>query len=148
VTYHIYGPIEDEFIWDDCKKKINKLPKNISVEYKGSIEKNNVTKIFEEYDLMFLPSFGENYGHVIVESLSVGTPVLLSDKTPWRNLSNKGLGWDIPLNEPDKFVTVIEFMAHLTIEEKKQMKLKTLKNSLEFLNDSKLIEDYKKIFKF
>ena len=49
---------------------------------------------------MFLPTFAENYGHSIVEALSVGTPMLISDNSPWKNLQEKGFGWEISLNEP------------------------------------------------
>ena len=38
--------------------------------------------MFQEYDLLFLPTKGENFGHVILESMSAGTPVLISDTTP------------------------------------------------------------------
>jgi glycosyltransferase involved in cell wall biosynthesis len=46
---------------------------------------------------MVLPTLGENYGHVIVESFSVGLPIILSKKTPWLNLESKHLGWDLDL---------------------------------------------------
>ena len=51
-------------------------------------------------DLFFLPTRGENFGHVIAEALSVGTPVLISDQTPWRKLAAVGLGHDLPLAVP------------------------------------------------
>jgi hypothetical protein len=37
---------------------------------------------------MILPTLGENFGHVIAESLLSNTPVLISDKTPWLSDSN------------------------------------------------------------
>ena len=36
-----------------------------------------------------------------------GKPVILSDQTPWRNLQAKGLGWDIPLDQPETFIEAI-----------------------------------------
>ena len=35
------------------------------------------------HDLFVFPTLGENFGHVIYESLMCGTPVLVSDNTPW-----------------------------------------------------------------
>jgi len=45
---------------------------------------------------------------VIAESLSVGTPVLISDRTPWLNLDAEGLGWELPLYSLTEFVKKIE----------------------------------------
>jgi hypothetical protein len=44
-----------------------------------------------------MPTTHENYGHAIIESWGFGRPVLLSDKTPWRDLQEKGLGHCTPL---------------------------------------------------
>jgi glycosyltransferase involved in cell wall biosynthesis len=55
-----------------------------------------------------LPTLGENYSHVICEALSAGCPVLISDRTPWRNLQDKGVGWDIPLEEEERFRAVLQ----------------------------------------
>lgn len=109
--FDIYGPIEDNDIWGDCQKEIEQMRLNIRVNYFGIVKREDVKSIFQQYDLFFLPSFSENFGHVIVESLSVGTSVLLSDKTPWRNLEEKGWGWDFSLADKDKFVEVIHGMA-------------------------------------
>ena len=146
VVFHIYGPIEDDFIWKDCKEKINNLPKNIVVEYKGTVPKEKVRSVFAEYDLMFLPTFAENFGHVIVESLSVGTPVLLSNNTPWRNLQRKGYGWDLSLKEPQQFVEAIEYMLKLSDYEKKEMKVKIQKGFAAFLSNPETLKANKKLF--
>ncbi len=66
---------------------------------------------------MVLPTLNENFGHVIWESLAAGCPVLLSDQTPWRDLSSKGAGWDIPLNSPEIFVEQLQRVAQMTEEE-------------------------------
>ncbi len=50
---------------------------------------------------------GENYGHAIFEALTTGLPVLISDQTPWRNLEQMKVGWDIPLQMKEKFVDAI-----------------------------------------
>ena len=41
----------------------------------------------------------ENFGHSIVEAWAHGCPVLISDRTPWLGLQEKGIGWDWPLDE-------------------------------------------------
>jgi len=111
VVFDIYGPAEDVDYWKRCTQWIKRLPANVSVNYMGSVHSDLVASVFSRYDVFFFPTRGENYGHVIAEALSVGTSVLLSDQTPWRGLQPAGLGWDIPLDEPDRFVGVIDELA-------------------------------------
>jgi glycosyltransferase involved in cell wall biosynthesis len=146
VIFDIYGPIEDKYIWDACQEEIKKMPSNISVKYFGSVDRENVKNIFSQYDLFFLPSVSENFGHVIVESLSVGTPVLLSDKTPWRNLEEKGWGWDLSLEDPNMFVETIHQMAMYPksyFKKKRHM----IKNSFnEYLRNPEILIANKELF--
>lgn len=105
--YHIYGPIEDEDIWKECLELINFLPENVKIEYKGHVEKKYVKSYFSKYDIFLFPTYRENFGHVISESLSVGTPVLVSNNTPWRNLIEKKLGWDVDLKNEEGFIAIL-----------------------------------------
>jgi len=65
------------------------------------------------HDLFFLPTRGENFGHVIHEALNAGLPVLISDRTPWSGVTAAGAGWALPLTAPEPFVRVIEQVAAL-----------------------------------
>jgi len=86
INFDIYGPKEDKKYWDLCKVIIDSLPESIDVNYMGSIENDSVHDMFQKYDLFFFPTKGENFGHVILESMSAGTPTLIADTTPWKNL--------------------------------------------------------------
>lgn len=46
--------------------------------------------------LFLLPSHSENFGLVIAEALVRGVPVLVTDTTPWRDLSAQGAGDCVP----------------------------------------------------
>lgn len=111
VEFNIYGPVGDPAYWDQCCKKLDQLPSNIDASYRGAIDPLNVASIFAQHDLFLFPTQGENYGHVIVESLAAGCPVLTSDQTPWLDLEERGVGWSIPLSEQNRFAEVIEWMA-------------------------------------
>ena len=108
VQFNIYGPLEDEEYWEMCKRKIAKIPVPIEVNRMGSVLPEDVTEVFQRHDLFLLPSRGENFGHVIAEALLAGTPVLISDMTPWHHLERDGVGWDLPLGDTGAFVTAIE----------------------------------------
>lgn len=85
ITLAIYGPVGDDAYWARCQASISALPHNITVEYRGTLLPDEVSAAFARHDLFVFPTLGENFGHVIFESLRVGTPVMLSDQTPWED---------------------------------------------------------------
>lgn len=122
--FDIYGPIEDEAYWKQCEEEIAKLPETVKVEYKGLVDHDQVHEVFSQYDAFLFPTLSENYGHVIAESLIVGTPVVISNQTPWRNLEEAGAGWDIALENEEKYLQVIQNIV-LTDEEQMGSKRKS-----------------------
>jgi hypothetical protein len=148
LIFDIYGPIEDPEIWDICNKKIQTISSLIKVNYKGELNPVFVKSVLRNYDLFILPTFAENYGHSISESISVGTPVLISDNTPWRNLSDLEVGWDFNLNNINAFVNVIYELAKLTKEDKIKNRLKIVEKYNQIIDLSRVLEDNKNLFKF
>ena len=126
VSYDIYGPIEDEEYWAKCVTVINALPANIQVEYKGELYPNQVVSTLSKYDVFFMPTKGENYGHVIAEALCAGLPILIADTTPWRNLQELGIGWDLPLDNLKAFSNAVDQLATMSADEHHQMRKKVL----------------------
>lgn len=108
VEFNIYGPLEDIEHWAQCKKLIEEMPSNIRVTYNGPVQHKNVRRTIAEHDVFFLPTHGEGYGHTIIEAISAGCPVIISDRTPWRQLELEGVGWDLPLEDEERFVHVLE----------------------------------------
>ena len=131
IEFDIYGPIEDEEYWNQCQEEIKKLPENVKVEYKRLVGHDQVHEVFSQYDAFLFPTLSENYGHVIAESLIVGTPVIVSDQTPWRGLESAGAGWDIALDDSDGFKRAIQ--AVVNMDEVRMMKARTA--SRGFAND-------------
>ncbi|WP_029935152.1 glycosyltransferase, partial [Thiomicrospira pelophila] len=147
-VFDIYGPKEDEAYWKICLKLIEALPTNITVNYYGSVKSDQVAEIFSRYDLFFFPTRGENYGHVIAESLSVGTPVLISNQTPWRDLADDNIGWDLPLNSMKEFVKKIEIFANLSSEERASSRQIIFENGLKRVNSNADLEANRRLFEF
>lgn len=83
IELSIFGPIEDADYWALCEAKIARLPANVRAHYGGTLRPEQVSATFAQHDLFAFPTHGENFGHVIFEALRAGTPVLLSDQTPW-----------------------------------------------------------------
>lgn len=108
IRLDVYGPIEDEAYWGECLEVIGRLPPNITVEHCGSIDHQEVALKMSDYHFFILPTLGENFGHVMLEAFAAGCPVLISDQTPWRQLAEKKVGWDIPLGEPDNWRAALQ----------------------------------------
>lgn len=87
----IYGPLEDVDYWNKCLQIIKKMPKNVEIAFYGSVKPRNISKVFIMHDYFVFPTLGENFGHVIFESLLAGTPVITSNKTPWISMENSGI---------------------------------------------------------
>jgi glycosyltransferase involved in cell wall biosynthesis len=111
VRFDVYGPLSDASYWEECEVLMATLPPNVVVRRCGEIANRDVARVLAGYDLFFMPTRGENFGHSIRESLLSGTPVLISDRTPWRELTDAGAGWDLPLDDIDRFVTCIETVS-------------------------------------
>jgi glycosyltransferase involved in cell wall biosynthesis len=146
VEFHIYGPIEEDDIWKQCIQIIKTMPKNVKVFYNGIVKRDLVKSYFIKYDLFLFPTLIENYGHVINESLSVGTPVLISDRTPWRYLEIKGLGWDYNLSNIDDFVKQIEEYSKLDLDEKSSFRKHVINNYGGLNNKNILIKENLNLF--
>jgi glycosyltransferase involved in cell wall biosynthesis len=98
IVFDIFGPIEDKAYWDECQQIISLMPDNIRVRSKGSVSREHLPELIGSYHFLFLPTANENFGHSIVESLQCGCPVIISNKTPWKNLESHGCGWDVEPN--------------------------------------------------
>lgn len=145
--FEIYGPIEDKEYWNKCNEIIKNLPANVKVSYCGQIKHDKVIETLNNYHLFFLPTLGENYGHVIHEALLAGCPVLISDQTPWKDLQKKGVGWDIPLKQKEEFTKAISFMIQLSNKEFRELSKKARQYGAEVSRDKTVIEANKNLFR-
>lgn len=146
VRFSIYGPLESEAYWVTCSKLMSELPQNIHAEYCGSVPSHLVRETISQHQLFFVPSRGENFGHVFVEALSVGVPILVSDQTPWRDLAEKKLGWDLPLNSTIRFAATIDHFAGLPAAERAEFRLSCLQFSQKLSEDQKSVELNREMF--
>lgn len=146
VEFTIYGVIDDEPYWQHCKDLIKGLPTHVVVRYHGVIDHANVAQTLAKHDLFFLPTRGENYGHVIYEALASGVPVLISDQTPWRNLEALGVGWDLSLNAVEKFRAVIEAQAELNGEARAAQRHLTRQYAKRVAEDEKVLSSNLTLF--
>lgn len=119
IVFDIWGDIGDNIYFEECLKMLKALPKNITWQFKGRLDFAAAKQIFLSYDLFLFPTKGENYGHVVFESLSCGCPVLLSkDTTPWNDLAEYGVGCNISLSDNQTWLDKITWFNFLTNDER------------------------------
>jgi glycosyltransferase involved in cell wall biosynthesis len=111
VSFDIFGPKEDRDYWERCESLVQNLPPNIHARYCGRIEHRDIPTVLSRHDLFIFPTLGENFGHVIVESLLAGTPVFLADTTPWTDLDHHGAGRVLPLGDASLWARAIDEFA-------------------------------------
>ncbi|MCQ3931003.1 MAG: glycosyl transferase family 1 [Chloroflexi bacterium] len=117
IEFDIFGPIDDRIYWQACQTAIQSLPSNIRVKYLGVIPHEEVFTTLLQYHLLLLPTRGENFGHAILEALSAGCIVLISNQTPWHNLDIKGIGWDLSLDSIYSFQQALQQVVNMADEE-------------------------------
>lgn len=139
IQFDIYGPVTDEAYWQRCQADIAALPSHVQVNYRGAVHPDKIREIMSGHDLFFLPTLGENFGHVIAEALSAGTPVLIADTTPWRDLEAAGVGWDLRLDEEQSFLRCIEHCARLGAEEYEAWRASIRRFAVTRLRDPEVI---------
>ena len=64
-----------------------------SVKIEDGVHSNRKWQMLRRADVVVLPSFSENFGIIVAESLAVGTPVITTTGTPWERVIAKRCGW-------------------------------------------------------
>lgn len=146
VDFNIYGPKEDMEYWEECSAIIDSLPANIKVSYKGTVEHHEVPRIFRRHHLFLFPTLGENFGHVIHESLAAGCPVMISDATPWRQLADKGVGWDIPLADIEGYKEILQQLVDMDEPTYRQWSVRAREYGMAFSRDQQILKENKRLF--
>ena len=92
-TLTIAGSGTDEYL-KSLKIKAERLKLNHLIQWTGQISNENKFNLLAEHDLCVLTSYNENFANIVIESLSAGTAVLLSDKVGLAGyVADKGFGW-------------------------------------------------------
>ncbi|HLY70254.1 MAG TPA: glycosyltransferase [Puia sp.] len=146
VNLSIVGSMEDKSFWESCNKIIKELPSNISVKYLGEIPNHQLAPIISKHHIFILPTKGENFGHAIFEALSQGKPILISNQTPWRNLQQSKVGWDLSLKEPHLFLEAIEQAASFDQQEYNEWSQNAWNYAYNYTSQLHLRTDYLNLF--
>lgn len=115
----IVGPDENNYM-AELKVLAQSLGISDRVEFVGPKMGEDLFKEYRTAELFILPTYSENFGSVVIESLSFGVPVICTKGAPWQELEDYKCGWwpdigVVPLRN------ALEKATSLTSEERKEM---------------------------
>lgn len=130
----IAGAVEKQF--ESYYNQLNQILEDIitlkeKVVFLGNVEGDEKFQLYADAYYTILVSHSENFGNVVIEALSQGTPVIASKGTPWQKLvdCNAGLWIDNSENEIAKSIDEVLAMSE---EEYEQVRSNAYKLALEF----------------
>ena len=144
IILNIYGTIEDKEYWNNCLELIKSAPQNINIKYWGEANPKEVQEIFSKNDVFIFPTFGENFGHVIFESLSNATPIVISDQTPWKSCQSNSVVI-LPLIK-EKWIKEITKWSNLSRSELLERRKFALIYINNYLKTNKSVSSHKDLF--
>lgn len=106
VACQFYGTQQNESYLSECRQAAS-LIEGANITFPGEISHHLIADAMSGAHFFYMTTWGENFGHAIAEALLESTPVIISDRTPWRNLQSHGAGWDLPLDAAS-FVPVLK----------------------------------------
>lgn len=112
LLHNFHVPFTLDIVGDGEVAYINSLKQrtasNKHITWSDPIHSNAKWKTLASADVLLLPSYNENYGNVILEALSQGTPVLISDQVGLKDyVVENSLGWVLP-NDPIKWRSTLQ----------------------------------------
>lgn len=130
----IAGSVEEQFHW--FNEKLNKIIQNDKslknkVLFLGNVEDSEKYKLFAEAYFTILVSHSENFGNVVIEALSQGTPVIASKGTPWQKLKLNDAGFWID-NDVNSIAKQIDEILKLDNNRYKQIRENAFNLAKEF----------------
>lgn len=111
----LVGGVEKQFedYYKELINQINNLSLQDKVIFKGSLTGKDKYKAYAAARYSFLVSNSENFGNVVIEALSQGTPVVTSKGTPWAQLPELKAGFWID-NTPGEIAKTVDFILEQT----------------------------------
>ena len=146
VHLDLYGTIYDTGYWERCREAIDRSAPNVQVRWHGEVSPGHVPEVLASAHAVFMPSIGENFGHSMLEALRVGRPLLISDRTPWRDLERRQAGWDLPLDRPDRFHAALVDLVGMGQDRYNELARGALQLATEAVDDAASMERYRSMF--
>ena len=136
----IAGTGEDNYV-QQLKDKAKNLGIEQNIEWIGWQNRAEKLNALMQADLFALASYNENFANSVMEALSVGTPVLVSDKVGIYDFVNKNkLGWVCTTEVGDVMLKLQEAMQDT--EARSRINKSGAEIVKNYLSEEKLVDEY------
>ena len=78
--------------------------------------------------------------------MSIGVPVIISDKTQWKHLTDKNIGWDIPLDKITAFAETIDNTAKMKPQDYNLISKSAYDYAQQYIHNPELVEQNRHLF--
>ncbi len=119
IVFRIAGEGEPDYV-AMLKEKIQGAGVANRIHLIGPVYGDGKWRLLRQADVLVLPSHSENFGLVVAEALSSGTPVITTHSTPWSSLQETGSGWWTEAT-PEGILAALEEAVSLTSGQIRQM---------------------------
>ncbi len=120
--------------------------RNEGVKLLGGVGPDRISEHYLRSKFSISMTTGENFGHAIIEALSHGCPVIISDRTPWNDLEEQGAGWVIPLEDENRWQQVLKEASDIDPERYSEMSANAVAYVKRKFDLNQLREQYLELF--
>lgn len=106
----------NEYYENSLRDLVNSSNKKDKIKFLGHKQGIEKAELYKSSKVFVLPSYSENFGNVVLESLSFSTPVIASKYTPWEILESYKCGSWID-NKVNEIKEKLEFYLNLNDSE-------------------------------
>ncbi|MDZ4822789.1 MAG: glycosyltransferase [Flavobacteriales bacterium] len=144
ITVNYFGTEQNASYLEECRVIAAGI-EGCAISFHGEIHPTEIPSALSSHHFFYSATWGENFGHAIVDALAYGVPVLISDRTPWRKLEEKQAGWDLPLDR-EPFASQLKKCLDMGNEKYHQFCSGAATLGKEITNDEKSIEASRALF--
>lgn len=119
IVFRMVGPDEAGHL-AELKREVEKLGVGEMFEWVGPKFGDELSKEYDECDILILPSFTENFGATVVDAMAHGKPALTSTFTGWKILEARKCGWWVD-NAPESLAGKFKEIVKMGKEELREM---------------------------
>ncbi|MBO9673067.1 MAG: glycosyltransferase [Sphingobacteriaceae bacterium] len=141
----IAGSGEKQYV-QSLKLLARELQLSDKIYWIGQVSNENKYSLMAAHDLLVLTSYNENFANVVIESLSVGTPVLIGEQVGLSDyVKSKAFGWITGLETATIKKNIIE--AYQSQEKRRNIRNITPLTVRRDFSDDALAKEYLEYYK-
>lgn len=138
---NIWGNIEDSSYFEHIKKLVQAESQS-KIIFHGAFSPQNISGLLSKIHVTVCPSFSENYGHAIAQSLGHSVPVIATKNSPWQDLEKARAGLLVDPYDINTGVAGIQYMLDINQEQYSELCFYAGKFAVLEVANSEVLDKY------